>query len=232
MSTTKNARSIKSLLNKLGAKYKDEMPPPREAMEELLFSFLLWESTWARADAAFKRMQSRMVDFNELRVCGIDEIAGVLGKTYPLAEERAGRLKDTLNELYRDHHAVSLEACQEMNKRDARTYLESLEGMTPFVSARVMLVVLGAHAVPVDQKLAQRLIEAEAIDETDADPASISASLERAIKSADSLQAHWLFQQWSDDPKSTVKKAKSPRKKTTRTKTTTRKKTARSASRK
>lgn len=158
-----------------------------------------------KADAAFKRLMHHVVDLNELRVCRPPELVSVLGKTYPLAEERAMRLKASLQEIYQREFAVSLDKCASLSKRDARRYLDTLEGMPPFVAARVVLMRLGGHAIPVDEKLLIRLVAKEVV-EPDYDCARAEGVLERHIKADHAIQIHLTLQAWADDPDTAPRK--------------------------
>ncbi|MDX2115499.1 MAG: hypothetical protein SFZ24_07745 [Planctomycetota bacterium] len=209
MSTNDHAKNLNSLLRSIKSAYETPEIPERSVLDELVYSFLLWEAPTAKADAAYKRLSHHVVDHNELRVCRPAELAAVIGKTYPLAEERAQRLKATLQEIYIREYAVTLEKCSAMNKRDARRYLETLDGMPPFAAARVVLVRLGGHTVPVDEKLLVRLIDHEIVEPAD-DCAKASAVLERHVKADDALKIHLLLQAWAEDPSTEPRK---PRKK-------------------
>lgn len=211
MSTHDHAKALQSLLKSIKSKYQTPEIPERDALDEMIYSFLLWEATSAKADAAFKRILSSVVDHNELRVCKPQEMVAMIGKTYPRAEERAQRLKASLHELFLREFAVSLEKCAALPKRDARRYLDTLEGMLPYVSARVVLVRLGGHAVPVDDKLLSRLIDEEVM-ESGTDAVKAEGILDRHVKADDALRTHLLLQAWCDDPSSEPKKASKPKK--------------------
>jgi len=223
VTTHDHAKPLNSLIRKIKSAYELPELPERSPLEELVYSFLLWEATAARADAAYKRLMHHVVDLNELRVCRPAELVTILGKTYPNADERAQRLKASLHEIYLREFAVSLDKCASMNKRDSRKYLETLEGMTPFVAARVVLLRLGGHAIPVDDKLLVRLVDVDVL-EPGLDPAKAEGILERHIKSDEALKTHQMLQAWSDDPESEPKKKPkrdeekpaAPAKKTTR----------------
>ncbi len=196
---TEHGKRLASLVRSLRSKYQVEPPAERDAVEELVLSFLIWEATETKADAAMRRVCAGVVDFNELRATRPEDIAGWLGKQYPRAEERARRLKASLNEIFIREFAVTLDSCAALNKRDARKYLESLEGMPPYVASRVLLLRMGGHAMPVDEKLLTRLIEMDVVDPTD-DEAKAAGILERHVKAEDALATHQLLQAWSDDP--------------------------------
>ncbi len=237
MSAADQAKQINAFINKLPK--GDTTPPPedRTPIEELVYAFLLWESTQSRADNAMKRINATFVDLNDLRVSRDREVAAALGKTYPLLEERVMRLQASLEEVYIREYEVNLDAAAKLSKRDARKYIETLEGMVPFVAARLMLFKFEAHAIPVEQRLIDKLITAGVLDEG-TDIAKAQGLLERHIKSEDALDAAIKFQEFSEngDPEatkaSTTKRKTKPKRDSTAstTKRTTKKTASRKAS--
>ena len=199
MSKTDVVVGIPELLQSLEQAYALPQYEPRSPLEEFVLSFLLWECPANRAEHALKRLVDSVVDFNELRALRNDDTALLLGKTYPMAEERAERMRLAINDLYNREHAVSFDRVIAMNKRDGRKYVESLDSIPPFVAMRVTLAVLGAHAIPVDGRLLGRLIEF-GIEEPGAPLTDASRRLERAIQAREGLRAHHLMQVWTDDP--------------------------------
>ena len=111
------------------------------------------------AQEALAALQDEFVDYNEMRIGMSDELAELLPKRYPLAGERCQRLRAALNTVFQREHRLSLASLAESPKRESRAYLDSLEGITPFVASRVTLLGLGAHAFPVDQRLVAVLAE-------------------------------------------------------------------------
>ncbi len=197
MTTPNHADLLSALLKRLRKDFKVEAPSaPSDPMEELVRSFLLYDSTSAKADNAYKRIRSTVVDFNDLRACLNEELVAMLGERYPGGEERATRLRATLHDIFKREHAVSLESLRAMQKRDARAYLVSLDGMAPFVAARVVLLSLGGHAAPVDERLVDALIDEEVV-EPGSDVAKAAGVLERAIKATEAVEAHLLLWEWS-----------------------------------
>ncbi|TVQ32498.1 MAG: hypothetical protein EA376_05650 [Phycisphaeraceae bacterium] len=200
-SAINHTEKLQELLKHLRAKLKvaaDGQPFLDDPTHQLVYSFLLWEASTAKADLAWKRVQSAVVDMNELRICLFDEIVAILGERYPRVEERAMRLRAALNDIYKREHAVTLEPLKKMNKREARQMVESLDGVPQYVSARVMLIGLGGHAVPIDERLLGALISVGALPE-DATLEKGASILERQIKAADALEAHLVLQSWSEE---------------------------------
>ena len=188
-----------------------------------MFSFLLWESTAAKALAAYEKLRENIVDFNDLRVSMPHEVAGYLGTRYPLANERCLRMRTVLRSIYLREHDVTLESLASAGKREVKKYLESIEDIPPYVAARVMLLCFDTHAIPVDGRLLECL-QAEGVVDDDVDEAEAGAWLSRQIKATDGLSAALKFQAWSETDKPAAKKKSTSKAKTTKKKTTTKKK--------
>lgn len=163
----------------------------------LVESFLLWEATTAQAGEALGRLASQVVDYNEMRVCFTEELAAMLGPRYPRVEERCARLRCALNDLFKREHGLSLAHLQSPGRKDARGYLDSLDGTPTYVSARVALLGLGCHTIPVDGRLVGVLAGAGCCAATDSCEA-VSSWLERQFKPGEGPEAHGLLQAWSD----------------------------------
>lgn len=199
MSTPDHAKAIAALLKALKSAYEPGPPADLEDMGHFVMSWLMWEAPTNRAEAAYKRLTDSVADLNELRVMRREDIAATLGRTYPLAAERAERMTRSMDGVYRSEHAVALDGVRAMGKRDGRRFLDELEGMVPYVSARVSLVALGAHAVPIDDRVLAKL-HAAGVLEPEITSSHAGAVLERHVKATDSAQAHALLTAWADDP--------------------------------
>lgn len=201
-------KKLQALVKRLRTDHGElgETPPEVPALPEdpgpllrlFLHSMLLWEASTSQAASAMKRIAERVVDVNELRVCFAPEVAEMLGDRYPRAQERAERLRASMNEIYRREHALSLERVSQLPKKDARKYLESIEGVPGFVSARVTLLGLGQHAMPCDERLHDLLV-AEGAIEKDVSPDGAGAWLERQTKAGEGVATHALLQRYSDE---------------------------------
>lgn len=198
-------KRLASLLKRLRTDETPREPPlPPNGFErsdavlvELLHALLLWETSTSEAKAGLERLIAGVVDLNELRVCMPEEIAGFLGERYPLALERALRIRHALNAIYQREHALCLSHLKEAPKREARAFLDSLDGVPPFVAARVSLLCMGIHAVPVDERLRDLLLAEKVFREA----VSVEAAarwLDHTIKADESLSTHLCLQAWSD----------------------------------
>ena len=190
-----NTRHFDILLRTLRERHGEVRPAKLGLIEQFVWSFLVWEADPADAERALHRLQKAVVDNNELRVCLPDEIVSIIGPRYPRAQERALRLRAGLQDIYFREHMVSLDHLTEAPKRIAKQYLDTLDGVPPFVASRVLLLGLGGHAVPIDDRLLNNLVEAGTL-ESDTTPERASAALERHIKAEDAVDAHMLLMAW------------------------------------
>ncbi|MCC6676812.1 MAG: hypothetical protein IT436_06685 [Phycisphaerales bacterium] len=179
-------------------------------LDQAVFSFLLWETTTAQAQTGHKRLREAFVDLNELRVCFPEEICAAIGERYPRSRERSTRLRAVLNDIYRREHGLSLARLVDQPKREARTYLESLEGMPMFVAARVALLCFGGHAVPVDERLLAMLAAERAI-EPDLNIEDAGGWIERQVRANEAAATHLLLRRWADEDGNSAKRGKPAR---------------------
>lgn len=212
MSTQDISRELASLLKRLRADHAGALdaPAPLPAIDAaepilglLVRSFLMWDATTAKAALAMRRIEGAVVDFNELRICMPDEIVRMLGERYPRAEERAVRLRCALNDVYRREHRVGLEHLAALPKREAREYLETLDGAPRYAASRVGLLALDIHAAPVDGRIAHHLVEAGLLT-TGASTDEAAAFLERKVRADDLREVYTLLQAYADDASITL----------------------------
>ncbi len=175
-----------------------EQPPQRDPVTQLVIGFLQWEATHKQAENAFKRIMQIMVDNNDLRVSHAHQIIELIGPNYPRVEERVARMKDALQDIYVREHGINPVSIAEKAKKDIRAYYDTLPGMTPYVSALVLLLCYGAHTIPCDAKLATRFRE-EGVFDKEVTPQDIEHFLERQIKAGEGIDAHLRLQAWSDE---------------------------------
>jgi len=162
-------------------------------VHQLVYSLLLWESSHESAGKSLDAFRSELTGYNELRVCSADEIARMLPRE-PRRDERAARLIATLNDVFEKYHGLSLASIAAMPKREARQVLDGIHGLPSFCASRMMVLTLGGHAFPLDDRLASVLGSfgiAPAANETTPEFAS---RLERAVRAADAPRVYALLE--------------------------------------
>ena len=172
-------------------------------------------TTETKAKAAINRIKSNFVDYNEVRVARPDEVAEVLGKNFPQGKDVAAKLIAILKEIFNNTDSIDLENLHEQGKREARTFLESLENANQYIVARTMLQALDSHAFPVNEQMLIMLRGEEAVDPK-AEPTTVQGFLERHM-SASQIRKHYALLRKQADiykPKSKQTNKKTSTKKT------------------
>lgn len=182
---TEYAKRVKRLFKQLQPTVKDaETGEPTDPTEQLIFAMLAVSSTPEQAGRAQRRLRERMVDYNELRVSSPAEISAMIRDLVPGSLDRSRALIDTLNAVYQSEHEVDLSRLRSMGIRDAKRYLEELDGVEAYAVASVLLWSLGGHAVPVSDRMLEVLREEEMID-PESDAGEVQSFLERHISASD-----------------------------------------------
>lgn len=215
---TSDVDKLTNVLNRLLKEHAPAKRMPENALRDiepacalLVYSFLLWESTPKHAAAGINHLGDSIIDLNDLRVAMPAEIVEITSMRDGLALERAERLRATLNDIYRREHIVTLARLESISKREVRDYLDGLEGMPAFVSARMTLLGFGGHAVPLDAKL-QKLLTNEGVFPSGTPLAEAEHWLERQIRATDAVDIALLLEGWRDNDRqaSPKKDAKEP----------------------
>lgn len=191
------ARKLKKAYSSFRGTGDGSAPEPSDPIEQLILAVLSQQASRVRAQRALKQLQGDMVDYNELRVSSPAEVSDSISRSVPRSVQCAKALLRLLNNVYQREFAVSLESLRGRGIREVKQYLESLDGITPYVTASVILWSLGGHAIPVNDVVHAWLVQQDLVH-PDASPAEVQSFLERHISAADArgfcldLEAHAL----------------------------------------
>jgi endonuclease III len=179
------AKRVKRYYNRMRSSLTAEPTEENtDPLEQLMFAQLSWDATSGNAQKAARKLAEQMTDLNEVRVSTPREIAAVIRDCVPNPMECARAISRSLNSIFQRENLVSLGPLQEKGRREARQYLETLDGVNAHASASVLLWSLGAHAIPVNQRLLRALRKEELVD-PDADGPQVQAFLERHVAAAE-----------------------------------------------
>ena len=128
-----------------------------------------------------------MVDWNEVRVSSPSEINKSMGASIPDGVARSHRLTAALQAVFDLENRLSLDRLKSMGRREAKQYLEKLDGVDEYAVASVLLWGLGGHAIPVSDRLLETLRQADLIHPS-ANRGEVQAFLERHISAADTKE--------------------------------------------
>ena len=119
----------------------------------------------------------------------------LIGENYPQAAERAKRMKYVLNAIYKREHGVHVASLDGAGKRDVREYFETLNGITPFVSNRVIALCYDVAAIPVDDRTLAVMIANDLVHES-SNLAETSSWLGRQVKAVEVCEIHVRLHAW------------------------------------
>jgi len=179
------AAKLKKLYNRIKrGGFKHTEPAVQDVTTELLVACLSAYNTENKARTLLGRLRSNYVDYNELRISRTAEAIDILGKNAQRARETALQLLTLLRSVYDKQDSLDLEELRQLNKRDAKTFLEGLKGADAYVVGRIMLRALGAHAFPVNEQMLA-MLRAEEVVSPEASLSQVQGFLERQISVTD-----------------------------------------------
>ncbi|HWQ21088.1 MAG TPA: endonuclease III [Methanotrichaceae archaeon] len=128
--------------------------------EDLLVQTILSQNTTdVNSLRAFGKLKGAYPDYDMLLRAPDQEIADLI-RVGGLADIKARRIKDALEQIRRDRGAVDLKFLKGMSLEEARRYLMALPGVGPKTTAVVLLFAFGFPIMPVDThvyRVSQRL---------------------------------------------------------------------------
>jgi len=189
-----------------------DIPEPDDPVRRLAIAILGENCGDDAAANALDRLLKTTVDWNEIRVSTPQQVARALGERFPDAEERAHRLSRALHGVYLHEHKIDLERLRSLGRREARDYLQSLEGVNDYSAAAVMLWSLGGHAIPVNDALHRALRDAGLVHES-ATRVEVQAFLERNVPAAQAKEFCLVMRNFSAPKRAASSSSRSSKKK-------------------
>jgi hypothetical protein len=196
---TECARRVKQLFRSLRAKLgKVNRPQTGDPPTQMILGVLTRDMPEARAREALEKMRGMVVDYNELRVIAPLELAEMVGE-YPGIRTKCEDISRALNKVFALDHSVTMERLAEMNPRDAAAYLDKVDGLEAYSRARVRLLGLRHHAIPLDEAMWAYAKAAEIVDPKTA-LEDAQRFLERQVAEEDALEFVALLrkQAWNE----------------------------------
>jgi hypothetical protein len=196
---TKCARRLKTLFSSLRSKLgKVPLPAAGDPVTQCILGILSRDVPESKAREALDGIRGLVVDFNELRVVPPIELAQMLGE-YPDVRLKSEDISRVLNKIFALHHNVTLDHLAGMSRKDLIAYLEGLDGLEPYTRARVRLLALQQHAIPLDEAMWAYARRREIVDNR-CPLGEAQAFLERQIAEGNALEFFALLnrQAWSE----------------------------------
>ena len=127
-------------------------PPQRTVFETLMYAALLENATFDKADLAYTVLENYYIDWNEIRVCSVRELADTL-LDLPQPEAAAERVRRALQGIFEKMYMFDLEDMRKKGKALAE-HIKALEAMsagTPYMIQYTAQVALDGHLIPLDE---------------------------------------------------------------------------------
>ena len=193
------ARRVKALFGSLRSKLgKVSLPGPGDPLTQCILGILSRDVPEPKAREALDRIRGMVVDFNELRVVPPIELAQMLGD-YPDVRLKCEDISRALNKIFALHHNVTLDHLLGMPKKEVIIYLSGLDGLEDYTRARIRLLALQQHAVPLDEAMWAYARQQEIIDPR-CQLGEAQPFLERQVSEGDALEFYVLLnrQAWAE----------------------------------
>ena len=182
-----------------------EPAEPRPLLEELIYAICREGSTTEDADAAYANLRKVFVDWNEIRVSTVQEVAdalrplpnpgpragwiiGVLhavfemNYSYDLGDMEKKGLKNAAKQLSRYFNAKDLET---KGLKQAAKQIDRFKRVNDFAVAWVVQRSLGGHAIPLDGPTFRVLRRLHVVEDAEVDDMeSLRGSIEHMIPKA------------------------------------------------
>lgn len=173
-------RLVTQLFSTVGKSIKDE-PAPRPVLEQFIYALCREGATRESADQAYRNLQERFYDWNEIRVSSAREIADVLEGLVPDPESRAQRLIAFLQEVFETEFSFDLEGLIKKGLKQAAKQLARYQAANDYTVAWVVQHSLGGHALPLDAPAVRALRRLNLVEDNIHDPEAIRSSLEHQV---------------------------------------------------
>jgi endonuclease-3 len=178
--TINKQRLLTQLFTTLKKRYEPAEPEPRPVLEQLLYAVLREGATREQADRAYRTLQERFFDWNEIRVSSNRELEETLDDL-PQADQRAQRLISLLQEVFETTFSFDLEILHKKGLKQAAKQLARYQAANDYAVAWVMQQSLGGHAIALDDPTLRVLRRLGLIENDQEDAEALRASLEHLI---------------------------------------------------
>jgi hypothetical protein len=193
------AKRLKQLFSSLRSKLgKVNLPAATDPITQLILGVLSRDTPETKASEGLERLRSMVVDYNELRVIPPIELAAIFAD-FPDARLKCEDISRALNGVFAQEHAISLDRLASLSRRDVQETLDQIDGLEPYTRARIRLLGLHQHAIPLDEAM-WALLRAEHAVDARCPHLDAQQFLERQIAEQDALEFYALLKRhaWNE----------------------------------
>lgn len=204
--TTQKHKVFSQVFTALGKGGRAREAAPRKVLEQFLYAICREGTTREAADSAYRALEEKFYDWNEIRVSSPRELADVLAEFVTDSEARAQRLIEFLHEVFETTFSFDLEALQKKGFKQAAKQLARYQAANDYAVAWVVQQSLGGHSIPLDENALRVLRRLGLIEDGENDLEALRASLEHQVPKArgtefvDLISAVAVEHCWEEDP--------------------------------
>jgi len=180
--TTNKQRLLAQLFSAHKKGHEPAEPELRPVLEQFIYGLCREGTTRENADRAYRILQERFFDWNEIRVSSTREVEEAF-HGMPNAERRAERLISFLQEVFETTFSFDLESLHKKGLKQAAKQLSRYQAANDYVVAWVVQQTLGGHAIPLDEP-SLRALRRLGFIENEEELEAIRASLEHLVPKA------------------------------------------------
>lgn len=141
---------VREIHLRLLAQYGEKGKPGSRDPIALLISTILSQNTNdALRDRAFERLKARFPSWEEVRDAPLEKVEETI-RVAGLSRQKAYRIQGALKRITEERGSIDLSFLQQMELKEAKRWLMSIEGIGPKTAAILLLFGLGMPAFPVD----------------------------------------------------------------------------------
>jgi endonuclease-3 len=149
MATTINKQRMLAQLLSTAKKTVEPDEEARQVLQQYIYGLCRENATREQADEAYRYLQEKFFDWNEVRVSSQRELEEAFaGMSEP--EARAQRIVSFLQEVFEIHFSFDLDKLQKEGLKQAAKKLARYQSANDYVVSWVVQRSLGGHAIPLD----------------------------------------------------------------------------------
>lgn len=201
--TINKQRVVTQLLTVIKKRYAPPEPEERPVLEQLLYAICREGATREQGDRAYRALQEKFFDWNEIRVSSAREVEECF-EDMDNTEARAQRVIALLQEVFETTFSFDLEFLRKKGLKQAAKQLGRYQAANDYAIAWVVQQSLGGHAVPLDDAGVRVLRRLGLADEEDLE--TLRTSLEHFVPKARGALFNELLSHiasefcWDDEP--------------------------------
>ena len=182
MATTINKQRLITQLFSTAKKTVEPDDEARPVLEQFIYGLCRQNATREQADEAYRYLQEKFFDWNEIRVSSLRELEEAFAAMSE-SEARAQRLVSFLQEVFEIHFSFDLDKLQKEGLKQAAKKLSRYEAADEYTVSWVVQRSLGGHAIPVDAPTL-RCVGRLGLTEGEPEEAEARATLEHLVPKA------------------------------------------------